>query len=71
MKYMHDQGLNWEAWYNEAAYFGQGMENDLNLLNNSLTQTNYAYEHGVKVGQGELTLALKAARPAILTSLQA
>jgi len=52
MKYMHDQGLNWEAWYNEAAYFGQGMEEDLNLLNNNLTQANYAYEHGVNVAQG-------------------
>lgn len=53
MKMLHDGGLNWEDWYNQAAYFGQGMENDLNTLNVNLTNDNYAFEHGVNVGQGQ------------------
>ncbi|KAK5156997.1 hypothetical protein LTS14_004514 [Recurvomyces mirabilis] len=52
MKYLHDEGLNWEDWYNEAAYFGQGMDKDLNTLDVNLTTVNYPYEHGVNVGQG-------------------
>ncbi|KAK3614256.1 hypothetical protein LTR56_027374 [Elasticomyces elasticus] len=52
MKYLHNQGLNWEDWYNEAAYFGQGMNKDLNTLRLDLTTINYPYEHGVNVGQG-------------------
>ncbi|KAK5695593.1 hypothetical protein LTR17_024557 [Elasticomyces elasticus] len=52
MKYLHDQGLNWEDWYNEAAYFGQGMNKDLNTLRLNLTAINYPYEHGINVGQG-------------------
>jgi hypothetical protein len=53
MKMLHDGGLNWEDWYNKEAYFGQGMDEDLNLLNVNLTNDNYYYEHGVNVGQGK------------------
>ena len=56
MKMLHDAGLNWEDWYNEAAYFGQGMDKDLNLLNDNLTNDNYYYEHGVNVGQGKFMI---------------
>ena len=54
MKMLHDGGLNWEDWYNKQAYFGQRMNEDLNLLNVNLTNDNYYYEHGVNVGQGKL-----------------
>lgn len=53
MKMLHTGGLNWEDWYNQYAYFGQGMEKDLNLLNVNLTNDNYYFEHGVNVGQGK------------------
>lgn len=53
MKMLHDGGWRWEDWYNQAAYFGQGMDKDLNTLDSNLTDENYAYEHGVNVGQGE------------------
>ena len=52
MEFLHDKGLNWEDWYNTAAYFGQGMERDLNTLDVNLTTDNYPFEHGVNVGQG-------------------
>lgn len=54
MKMLHDAGLNWENWYNQESYFGQGMDKDLNTLDSNLTDANYAYEHGVNVGQGVL-----------------
>ena len=54
MKYMHNKAYNWEAWYNEGAYFGQGMEKNLDDLNVNLTNANYPYEHGVNVGQGRI-----------------
>ena len=56
MKMLHDGGLNWEDWYNKEAYFGQGMEKDLNLLNVNSTNDNYYYEHGVNVGQGKTSI---------------
>lgn len=56
MKMLHDGGLNWEDWYDKEAYFGQGINKDLNLLNVDLTNANYYYEHGVNVGQGTCTL---------------
>lgn len=55
MKILHDAGLKWEDFYNEAAYFGQGFEKDLNLLDQNLTDDNFPFEHGVNVGQGEST----------------
>lgn len=58
MQSLHEQGLNWEDWYNQAAYFGQGMDKDLNLLDSNLTQDNYAFEHGVNVGQGMYNLGV-------------
>lgn len=60
MKMLHDAGLNWEDWYNKWAYFGQGMDEDLNLLNVNLTNDNYHYEHGVNVGQGQQDPSMKA-----------
>jgi hypothetical protein len=60
MYFLHNKGLNWEDWYNEAAYFGQGMENDLNTINNTLTTDNYPFEHGVNVGQGNEVRRLKS-----------
>ncbi|TKA55095.1 hypothetical protein B0A55_12718, partial [Friedmanniomyces simplex] len=32
MNFLHEKGLNWEDWYNKAAYFGQRMNEDLNSL---------------------------------------
>ncbi|KAK4544720.1 hypothetical protein LTR36_003969 [Oleoguttula mirabilis] len=58
MQYLHEQGLNWEDWYNEAAYFGQGMDKDLNTVNVTLTTDNYPFEHGVNVGQGLKAVAV-------------
>lgn len=52
MNMLHKAGLNWEDWYNQYAYFGQGMDKDLNTLDSNLTDANYPYEHGVNVGQG-------------------
>ncbi|KAH9826563.1 Beta-L-arabinofuranosidase [Teratosphaeria destructans] len=52
MQYLHKEGLNWEDWYNEAAYFGQDIEKDLNTVDSTVTSENYPFEHGVNVGQG-------------------
>lgn len=52
MKMLHDEGLNWKDFYNDAAYFGQGFDRDLNLLDLNLTEDNFPFEHGVNVGQG-------------------
>ncbi|KAK5170315.1 uncharacterized protein LTR77_004902 [Saxophila tyrrhenica] len=56
MKMLHDCGLNWEDWYNQQAYFGQGIDKDLNTINSNLTDDNYAYEHGVNVAQAQPAL---------------
>ena len=53
MKMLHDAGLNWEDWYNEGAYFGQGIDKDLNTISIDITEPNYPFEHGVNVGQGK------------------
>ncbi|KAF2162851.1 hypothetical protein M409DRAFT_26706 [Zasmidium cellare ATCC 36951] len=52
MKYFHDGGKNWEDWYTQESYLDRGFDKDLNTLPDSLTSPNYAYEHGVNVGQG-------------------
>ncbi|KAK3620171.1 hypothetical protein LTR56_023565 [Elasticomyces elasticus] len=52
MNYLHDQGLDWKERYNEAAYFGQGFDKDLNTLDVNITTDTYPFEHGVNVGQG-------------------
>ncbi|TKA55086.1 hypothetical protein B0A55_12888, partial [Friedmanniomyces simplex] len=58
MNFLHEKGLNWEDWYNKAAYFGQRMNKDLNTLNINLTTENYPFEHGVNVGQGLKAVAV-------------
>lgn len=57
MKYFHNEGLNWEDWYDEA-YFARGFNRDLNTLNITLTTDNYPFEHGVNVGQGLKAVAV-------------
>ena len=52
MQMLHHGGLNWEDWYNQQAYFGQGMEINLDTLSSKLADKNYPFEHGVNVGQG-------------------
>ena len=52
MKMLHDEGLNWEDWYNEPVYFVHGIDKDLNTVNVDFTDNHYYYEHGVNVGQG-------------------
>ena len=55
MKMLHDAGLRWEDWYNEWAYFGQGMDQDLTTLDPHITEgENFPFEHGVNVAQGRL-----------------
>ena len=63
MKMLHDGGLNWEDWYNEKAYFGRDLDKDLNTLDVDLTDDNYAFEHGVNVGQGKCGCALRTFFP--------
>ena len=55
MRMLHAKGLNWEDFYNEGAYFGQGFDRDLNLLDLNLTEDNFPFEHGVNVAQGMLS----------------
>jgi hypothetical protein len=52
MRMLHEAGLNWEGFYSHEAYFGRGFDKDLNTLDSNLTDDNYAFEHGVNVGQG-------------------
>lgn len=54
MNFLHNGSLAWEDWYDNAAYFGQGIENDLYTVSDNITVPNYPYEHGVNVGQGML-----------------
>lgn len=55
MRMLHEKGLNWEEFYNERAYFGQGFDRDLDLLDLNLTEDNFPFEHGVNVAQGMLS----------------
>lgn len=58
MNYFHDGGKNWEDWYTQESYLDRGFDKDLNTLPDSLTSSNYAYEHGVNVGQGMVQFSL-------------
>lgn len=46
--------LNWADWYNPSTYITQ----DLNTIPENLTEPNFAYQHGVNVGQGLKALAV-------------
>lgn len=52
MQMLHKYSLKWEDWYNEAAYFGQGIHEDLLGTDNEITEANFHYMHGVNIAQG-------------------